>query len=190
MSAENHRQTLSALLDGETSELESRRLLRDLDEDSSRTWARWQLARDVMHGHQVSRVPEDFASQLCGDLGEQETAPGRSRFALALARMAVAASVALATVVGWQYWQGDATQPQVAFGEAPLARVLVNSELVSRDFEQPRPEVRATAVPLAGRDLEAMMVRHSDFAARHGVQGVVPYARFVSLEARQPQDNP
>ena len=188
MSAENHRQTLSALMDGETTELESRRLLRDFDEESSATWSRWQLARDVMHGHQVSRVPAGFADRLGAELGKQESRPWHSRFGQAMARTAVAASVALATVVGWQYWQGDTSQPMVASGEAPLARVLVNSELVSRDFQQARPTVRATALPLAGRDLESMMVRHSDFAARHGAQGVVPFARFVSLDA-QPQDN-
>jgi sigma-E factor negative regulatory protein RseA len=35
--------------------------------------------------------------------------------------------------------------------------------------------------------LDDMLVRHSDFAARHGSQGVVPYARFISLEAQKEQ---
>lgn len=185
MSAENQRQTLSALLDGETSELESRRALKELDNASADAWARWQLARDVMQGHQVSPVPDDFAARLCQDLGKQPVA--MPAWLSGLGRVAIAASVALATVIGWQYWQGPAPAPLVASGEAPLARVLVNSELVSQDFQQPRREVRPATLPLEARSLEAMMVRHSDFAARHGGQGLIPYARFVSLDTR-PQD--
>ena len=40
-------ETLSAFLDGETSELETRRVMRDIDDSELDTLARWQLARDV-----------------------------------------------------------------------------------------------------------------------------------------------
>ena len=40
-------EALSAFLDGETSELETRRVLRDLDQADIATLGRWQLASDT-----------------------------------------------------------------------------------------------------------------------------------------------
>ena len=44
-------EALSAFLDGETSELETRRVLRDLDQADIATLGRWQLASDTLRGH-------------------------------------------------------------------------------------------------------------------------------------------
>ena len=49
-------ETLSAFLDGETSELETRRVMRDIDDSELDTLARWQLASDVMHGQALSLI--------------------------------------------------------------------------------------------------------------------------------------
>ncbi|MEQ9508820.1 MAG: sigma-E factor negative regulatory protein, partial [Alloalcanivorax xenomutans] len=57
-------EVLSALLDGETNEFETRRVLRDLDENGLDTLARWQLTRDVMHGQAVRPVPSSFTARL------------------------------------------------------------------------------------------------------------------------------
>ena len=176
-------ETLSALLDNEATPLEARRLLRDMSDDDAARLARWQLARDVLQRHAVAPVPADFSRRVMQAL--ENEAPSRSWW-LPLARVAVAASVALATVVGWQYWDtGSETTPAVASAnQRPL--LIGERELVSGSLQgQARP---ATLVREDERErLDDMLVRHSDFAARHGSQAVTPYARFISLEARKEQ---
>lgn len=49
------------------------------------------------------------------------------------------------------------------------------------------PQAQPAAMTRERERMEDMLVRHSDFAARHGSQSVVPYARFISLEARKEQ---
>ncbi|MCK5874611.1 MAG: sigma-E factor negative regulatory protein [Alcanivoracaceae bacterium] len=174
-------ETLSALLDNEVSELDARRLLRDMTDEDAEQLGRWQLARDVLQRHPVAAVPADFSARI-GMALEQEQ---QSRhWALPLARLAVAASVALATVVGWQYWDDSqlAGAPAVASSQRPV--LLEGHELVSGVIH---PQAQPAALTQERERMEDMLVRHSDFAARHGSQSVVPYARFISLEARKEQ---
>lgn len=183
MSADRNRETLSALLDGEASELEARRLLRDMNEEDGQQLSRWQLASDVLQGHAVSAVPADFAASLCGQLDAQESV--RPAWVARLGQVAVAASVAAATVFGWQYMDtSPASTPMVATGEAPFARALAEAELVSRDFQR-SPVVQARPATLAVSELQPLLVRHSQFAAEHGGQSLVPLARLVSLDANR-----
>lgn len=190
MSKQQARETLSAVLDGEAAELEARRSLRDLENDDLATLARWQLARDVMARHPVARVPEGFNSRLATAL-EQER-QGSAGVTGHLARVGVAASVAMATVLGWQYWSaGD--QPQQAMVAsapteevrqvAPGARPLIEPALVAQGARQRDSGVRARP---AGQ-LSPMLVRHSEMAARHGAQGMTPFVRLVSMDAKQTQ---
>ena len=44
--------------------------------------------------------------------------------------------------------------------------------------------VPASAVPAAQPRVNNMLLRHSDFAARHSGQGMMPFARLVSMDAR------
>ena len=174
-------EALSALLDNEVSELDARRLLRDMTDADAERLGRWQLARDVLQRHPVAAVPADFSARIALAL-EQEQQP--RHWALPLARLAVAASVALATVVGWQYWDDRqlAGAPAVASSQRPV--LLEGHELVSGVVH---PQARPAALTQERERMEDMLVRHSDFAARHGSQSVVPYARFISLEARKEQ---
>jgi sigma-E factor negative regulatory protein RseA len=172
---------LSALLDNETSELESRRLLRDMTDEEAARLGRWQLARDVLQRHAVAPVPADFSARLSHVLAEEKQP---RQWALPLARVAVAASVALATVVGWQYWEAGsgATTATVAANQRPL--LLGERELVSQTL---REQAKPATLTREQERLDDMLVRHSDLAARHATQGVAPYARFISLEAQKEQ---
>jgi sigma-E factor negative regulatory protein RseA len=186
---EQFKESLSALMDGEVSELEARRILRDLDKSSAEAFGHWQLARDVMRGQTVQTVPSDFASNLCADLGAQDKLAGSSKSPKSslmayLGSVAVAASVALVTVFGWHSMtSSDTAAPIVAHGEAPMAQLLLNPELVSQTLA-PQAPVRAQVVEMDVQQLSALMIRHSDFAARHGAPLLAPYARVVTLESR------
>jgi sigma-E factor negative regulatory protein RseA len=188
MNSEREREVLSALLDGETSELETRRMLRDLDQAGVARWARWQLTSDILKGHDVTAVPAGFSNRLSAALTDEKVR--RTGWIGSVARAAVAASVAAATVtVGWQYWgtQGTGTgAPSAMVASAPM-------ETAPR---APRPFAEAALVGLGGRaqqpaaiqgsqQLSPMLLRHSEFTARHSGQGMVPYVRLVSADARQ-----
>jgi sigma-E factor negative regulatory protein RseA len=179
--AASREESLSALLDGETGELETRRLLRDMTDQEAARLGQWQLARDVLQHQAVASVPADFSARISAALTEQ---PQGRHWALPLAKVAVAASVALATVVGWQYWDTSVSSSPTVASSSQRPVLLGEGELVSRSLrEQARP---ATLIGEQKR-MDDMLVRHSDFAARHGTQGVAPYARFISLEAQKEQ---
>ncbi|MCH8543467.1 MAG: sigma-E factor negative regulatory protein [Alcanivorax sp.] len=187
MSTERELEILSGLLDGETSELETRRILRDLDDTGAASWQRWQLAADVARGQKVAPVPVDFNARLSAALAEQ--GPAKGSWLGGVARAAVAASVAAATVtVGWQYWGVQQGEGQATLAGVPTeqvqevrARPMADAFLVGQGLRAPAARSQATADPR----IDPMLMRHSEFAARHGGQGMVPYARLVSADARQ-----
>lgn len=189
MGKETEYETLSAMLDGEADELALRRLLRDLDDESAATWTRWHLARDIMHGHESVAVPEGFAEGVVGQL-DSPGRPARPGWLAGAARMVVAASVAAATVVGWQFWNagqlegaGDrmasSTKQEIRMsgpvGEAALVAQGGSTRQAGAD-RQPRQERQ--------QRLNSLVIRHNDLTARHGQQGVMPYARLVSMEGQ------
>jgi sigma-E factor negative regulatory protein RseA len=124
MSREVLDQSVSAVMDGEADELELRRVLAAAGEDAAvrERWSRYQLARAVMHKQTV--VPGlDLASAVSAAIAAEESpavAPavpaarsGWARFG----RVAVAASVTLAVLVGVRFYNGQddtALAPQLA----------------------------------------------------------------------------
>lgn len=201
-------EALSAFLDGETSELETRRVMRDLDDGQLDTLSRWQLARDVIHGQASQAVPCGFNARLAEALAAESKPGKRAGMIGGFARVAVAASVAAATVIGWQYWNepsemGDArpavavsaandadSENSLASAEQPVTRPFGQTSLVSQEFgpavAQQQQQAQARTVSASQEPwLNAMMLRHSEFAARHSGQGMMPYARLVSMDARE-----
>lgn len=198
MSREQTREVLSAVLDGEAADLETRRSLRDLDQDDLGTLGRWQLARDVLSRHPVAAVPDGFNRRLADALKEEQQGP--AGLTGHLARLAVAASVAMATVLGWQYWGSSEMESANMLASAPVEetrevretreevrqvpaglRALVEPSLVAQGGR----DSSRSAQPRQASELNPMLVRHSEFAARHGAQGMTPYVRLVSMDAKQ-----
>jgi sigma-E factor negative regulatory protein RseA len=182
MTSEKEREALSALLDGEASELECRRILRDIGHEEKAGFSRWQLARDIMQGHESAPVSPDFAASV----GSQLSPRNRPAWLAGASRMAVAASVAAATVVGWQFWNAGAGGPQslesvaTAAQESRLNRPVGETAMVAVGAPS------RSGQPVAEqRRLKDMVLRHNDLTARHSNQGVTPYARLVSLEGRR-----
>ncbi len=182
-------ETLSAFLDGETSELETRRVMRDIDNADLDVLSRWQLARDVMHGQSSMGVPAGFNASLSEALAAEPAPSRRPAWLGSVSRMAVAASVAAATVVGWQSWeatQSTTAEPVMASAQdSRLSRPFAETSLVSRSFTGTNAVATPAAqVQTAQPRVNEMLLRHSEFAARHSGQGVMPFARLVSMDAR------
>lgn len=138
-------ESVSAVMDGEADELELRRVLAATGEDPAlrERWARYQLARDVMH-KQTVKPGLDLASAVSAALAaeEQPAASGAPAPAPAvsgwrqLGRLAVAASVTLAVLVGVRFYnnQDDSgVAPQLA--QQPAA------------VQQPQQTLPPVAVP-------------------------------------------
>lgn len=129
---------LSAMMDGEAGEFEVRRTLGLIGRNPELRckWNRYHLAAAAMRGELASAAP-DLSGRIAAAL-EREPGP-RSRSALrTLSRVAVAASVAVLTVVGVRYvvpTTGAGRDAEVAvsgpLGGQPLATGQVASALQS-----------------------------------------------------------
>jgi len=200
MSREALQESLSALMDNEADELELRRVLSASEDAQLRsTWARYQVARAVMHKDLL--VPNlDIASAVSKALAD-EAAPvvapvaavaGRWR---GLGRLAVAASVTLAVLAGVRLYNQDevmGTQlaqnnvqptlpmPQVQ-GAALLAGYTESSEPVSA---QQSKASTPSQLNWHEQRLPGYLRQHAQQAAMSTSDGVLPYARAASLENR------
>lgn len=138
-------ESLSALMDNEASELELQRLLKALDAnpDLRNTWSRYQLASAGLKGKLPMLADGDFAARVSAALVVEETYSNTaspvsvsSEGAVALpvhwwqqvGRVAIAASVAGALIVGVQQYQTVAPQSVEVAAHAPAAAPAVAAE--------------------------------------------------------------
>lgn len=112
--SQNTRESLSALMDSESDELELRRVLKSLpdDSDAAETWRRYHLARSMMHREREVDVSVDLSAGIMERLrdepapslgDEQQAMPAKSN-GISFARGAgVAAAVSLMVITGVQF---------------------------------------------------------------------------------------
>ena len=121
MSREALQESLSALMDNETDELELRRVLAASGEGEVRaTWARYQVARAVMH-KELLEPRLDLAAAVSAALADEPAlASSKPRLPWrGLGRLAVAASVTVAVLAGVRmYNQDDLATTQLAQRDA------------------------------------------------------------------------
>lgn len=196
-------ESLSALLDGECNELEMRRLLKQLDADPalrdqfdqlSRSRAALQADTAAWAGCDVSlRVrdavaAEPFSKGLVNKLWQP------------LAQTAVAASVAVAVVIGVAYvplWQDGASQGVPADGgnAAHYAAVPSDGSMATGAMTR-NVSTGAVAVPVAPASVthtaraavddldrfEPYVQRHAEYASYNSNSGLMPFARVASFQ--------
>lgn len=187
--ASRERELLSALMDGETSEHELRQALKAAGDDPELvgTWSRWHVAQSVLRGERVQPATIDLRAAVAAAIdGEPAAArPATERTWLKpVAGFAVAATVAMVTVFGWQMLQdnsgGDAAL--AAAGGEPQSVALGPMVVVREDGEELVMPAAGNGSPTAGQDrLNAYLARHAQAAGG----GVSPYARVVSFEGEQ-----
>ncbi|ALO46252.1 sigma-E factor negative regulatory protein [Pseudohongiella spirulinae] len=117
-------EALSALIDGELSDFELRRLLSRLDEnpDLLERWERYNLAEAALQPELIRRPmsssgSQSFARRVMQQVADEQplqATPSKSQWRIAVGRVAVAASVALAVFVGMQTVLPGDGQPLLA----------------------------------------------------------------------------
>lgn len=122
------KENLSALMDGELDEQAAANVLQSVSTDAElkSTWQAYHLIGDAMRGGALLHV--DVREQVTNRLQDEPTvlAPRpHVRRRLVTARYAVAASVALAGVVGWYTWQSQPADPGLMAQAVPAASLQV-----------------------------------------------------------------
>ena len=205
---DNDAEALSALMDGEATELELRALVRDVarDPELAAKWSRYHLASAVLH-KQVSSVRTrsvltvDLADRVARAIDEEPDVPGvsdtrpvaggRGQRWRNVVNVAVAASVAVAVVAGWEFvrpgapggagltqatasaqsaLQSGATMP-VSFGQRLPAAVQPGLRLQQSPTEAPSDD-----------RFNRYLISHSGNAALATHGGSVSYVRVVTLK--------
>jgi sigma-E factor negative regulatory protein RseA len=133
--SEQELESLSALMDAQTDELELRRLLKSMDQDPQKAeqlkahWQRFHLAQDILHDR-ASPLGSGIAAAVAEQLLD-EPAPGRpgrlGRWQQGLTRVAIAASVAVVFVVAMQSNLDDVATAPVAVNDAGQNDSLANT---------------------------------------------------------------
>ena len=144
-------ESLSALMDNRASELEIQRLLKALDTDSElkSTWSRYQIASAGLKDDLPVLASSDFAARVSAAIDAEETYSSQPKVAsqavpeqiaagnvIAMplrwwqqaGRVAVAASVAGALVVGVQQYQSVAPTAELAANAPVIAPVAATAE--------------------------------------------------------------
>ena len=220
------RESLSALIDGEATELELRRVLDRLGESSElrETAINYQRIGAALR-HEPSAfanidlsssiraaIADEFPPELEGSAVDEKSSnqkanSGKAGWIANLTRFAIAASVAVATVVGVQSWQlanrddaGIASEmADLEELEAPLGNNTISSEIEANSNFGVRgiqaglgtepsgmtPEqishAHGYAAQVAQARFRAYMLEHAEQASAYG-GSVVPFVRAASFD--------
>ncbi|MBP6381278.1 MAG: hypothetical protein KBG29_00510 [Pseudomonadales bacterium] len=198
------REMISAVVDGEASEFEYRRVLDGVDEPGvSALIGRHYAVRAVARGEVQALCPPALTAGILSALAAEAPAAAASRWRMPVGGVAVAASVCMAAVFGLRalapeqpgMQQVSALAPSAAVSLGELGRpgglpVPVTGPALPVGFGSALPvaggvvqPAGASADQLAEQRLRLFMVDHVQNAALHTNQGMLPYARVVSHEA-------
>ena len=164
---------ISALVDGELPGHEAGGVLDRLrmEGEARDDWRRYHLIGDLMRdSHALSA---GFAARVADRIAREPTVLAPSRRAIRPARqplwaLSAAASLAAVALVGWVAF-GPGEEPQLARSQPQAVA------------QQDAPQV---APPAAANDY---LLAHQGYSPRNSLQGMAPYVRTVSSDARGPR---
>jgi sigma-E factor negative regulatory protein RseA len=160
------KESLSALIDNETDDLELRRLLKavELDSDLQSTWERMNLVQAVLHDDNVqhsavlplvgSNFADKVAKAIAAESGPSVNPKLINQWGKSFAKLGIAASVALAfflgmqTIVTQQDYPGSGAAPLAQQSEQldpqPLTGIAQNNDslVAESPIQQVDPEAR------------------------------------------------
>jgi sigma-E factor negative regulatory protein RseA len=191
-------ESLSALLDNETNELELERILATVSGDSQlrQVWMRYNLAQHALHGHSTAHPDWDISTRVQTALDSTQAvgaSPVRQRMLRSLQSFAVAASVAATVVFGGRHLANvseTATYVADSSGAASASPVGMLNSLGASAVQasygtQPvavlPPATRTVYQDYAQQRLRKYMQEHAEQAALNSPQGLVPFARVPQI---------
>lgn len=200
------KESLSAVMDGVAEEMELHRTLKAVSDNPElrQSWHRYQLARSAMRG-ELPEVSVDLSTAISAAINnEHSLSPALGRVLKPLTRIAIAASVTIVAVLGFQQYNLNNVEqaPEFAasseddlatpaplapsgFKVPPLATRTVSSNGMST-VRQPQRQVvlvGQTALDPAIRQqiqnyFNELMIRHTEWSALGTNQGMMPFARL------------
>lgn len=186
------RESLSALMDGEASELELRRIL-SADEKAIRTeWADLHRSQELLKNESNPFIGWDISSRVMAEIADDELVNSSGTgWKQAVSGLAIAASVAAVVVIGAMGGNMFGGSPQmVAENSGVSGRVYPAQASAAVGGVAVSAQAQASpAGPLLNNDaearkrFEAYLRKHTDRAAFNNGQGMVSYARVVSQES-------
>lgn len=197
MSEHSLEQSLSALMDGETSELELQRILKNLDDPSVRqSWQSLHQVRSAMHQEPFAAVDVSAGVMAALEGVSMDAAEQTARTSWkGWQRMAVAASVTLAVLGGVRFYNQGPTvaTPELAQTAAPVQQmapaylrerpvILASYSAQDAQPEQELEQENAERSSLWHREQLPLYLKQH--AQQSSVGGVLPYARAASMEGR------
>lgn len=162
---------LSALMDDELTEIETRRLLDEVAHNPQHraTWERYHLLRAALRNELGIAAPPDMAERVANKLTDM---PVRSRVPLRTTGLvAMAASVAAVVIIGLQWLN----RPEPAPVSPVASQTTPAATRVATATHSPRENARPLETE---RTLNAYLVEHNEFATT-GMGSMLPYVRVV-----------
>ena len=202
----HNEEVLSALMDGEVSEMELHRALKSVAEndDARAKWHRYHLASAALNKQLPDQIV-DLSSSISAAIALEDQPASMQRWLKPMGRFAVAASVALVAVFGVQQYN----QPQTGVSVASVASSDVEAipvqlpsgfslpQLALRNVSatrggnyEPRSVTIKQVMPDAAaqeevqRYLNELMLRHTENAALNTNQGMLPFARMPQIQGQ------
>jgi len=202
-------QQVSAILDDDLNQQELNEFMQDLTRDpvaDAERVKRYQMMGDVLRDdlneasfmdisaavHRAIDQEPEYHALESNTAAKKVSKPlfDLSAWTKPLTGMAIAASVAMVTVVSFRAVETDSTNdPARAVAEAsvefkkptiaPVNPVIANQVRLASTVEA------KTKMQLQAKQLSDYMMRHSDSAGQSTMQGMMPYIRVVGFDAHQ-----
>jgi sigma-E factor negative regulatory protein RseA len=178
--AEEKKEWISALADGELKDGELARALDSLRHDRTMqtSWSRYHLIRDTLHSNLEEHVDPELHTRISSALEQEPVllAPQRrpKNWLRHAAGLAVAASVTGIAVIGIQQMGSQQEVEPVA----TMAQVMKPENIVRIK----QPAVAANNVPQNNQKLAPYLVNHNEYSVNSGMHGMLPYVRIVGYK--------
>lgn len=186
MMSQVNRKQLSTLIDGELDAVEMKDALGALtgDPELRAAWDRYHLIGDALRGERLSRGTLSVAQRVSKRLDKESVIPLTHRRTMIsrnwlgpVAGSALAASVALVALVVGPDIRNEADSVPSPLAEKAPSEPTLYVDRTGTYWSLMRPEVESK--------LNSFLVNHQEYAPAAGMKGLLPYATFVSYDARR-----